>query len=367
VDHEKQETKRVGRGVFERPKGSRIFWIRYADAHGIIRREKIGRLSLAEKVYAKRKTEIREGRFFPELIRRPSRLVHDQINKRLELIKSTHRGYRNQTRYGTRWTDELGSKTLAQVLPSDIERVKAALLAEGKAASTVNHHLKFIRRMFASAVADRLIDANPAASVKLVKENNARVRFLTLDEENRLLASMSERDRSSVILALNTGLRRGEQFALRWECANLQTGIVTVARSKNGQARHVPMNQTVKQLLRALPSRLKSKLVFPSRNNETPMDADNFVRRSFAPALRKATIDDFTWHDLRHTFASRLVMAGVDLRTVQELLGHRSIEMTMRYAHLSPGHRQAAVNVLDPPPSGASSGASGGLKKVENR
>jgi site-specific recombinase XerD len=103
------------------------------------------------------------------------------------------------------------------------------------------------------------------------------------------------------------------------------------------------MNETVRAVLRALPSRLKSAWVFPSETGETPLDAQNFVNRVFTPALRRAKIGNFHWHDLRHTFASRLVMAGVDLRTVQELLGHKTLVMTLRYAHLSPEHRLEAV------------------------
>ena len=107
------------------------------------------------------------------------------------------------------------------------------------------------------------------------------------------------------------------------------------------------MNDTVRELLRALPSRLKSDWVFPSDTGRTPLDGQNFVNRVFLKALRKARVEDFSWHCLRHTFASRLVMAGVDLRTVQELLGHKTLAMTLRYSHLSPGHQLDAVRRLN--------------------
>jgi len=99
--------------------------------------------------------------------------------------------------------------------------------------------------------------------------------------------------------------------------------------------------------LRALPSRLKSAWVFPSETGETPLDGQNFVNRVFVKALTKAKIEDFSWHCLRHTFASRLVMAGVDLRTVQELMGHKTLAMTLRYSHLSLGHQLDAVQRLN--------------------
>ena len=107
------------------------------------------------------------------------------------------------------------------------------------------------------------------------------------------------------------------------------------------------MNDTVRDILRALSSRLKSPYVFPSTTGETPIDARNFMNRTFNPALKRAKIQGLTWHSLRHTFASRLVMAGVDLPTVQALMGHKTIEMTLRYSHLSPGHQLDAVQRLN--------------------
>jgi len=106
------------------------------------------------------------------------------------------------------------------------------------------------------------------------------------------------------------------------------------------------MNDRVMEILRGSSSRLKSAWVFPSETGESAIDANNFINRVFNPALAAAKVKDFRWHDLRHTFASRLTMAGVDLRTLQELMGHKTIKMTLRYSHLSPTHTLEAVNKL---------------------
>ena len=124
---------------------------------------------------------------------------------------------------------------------------------------------------------------------------------------------------------------------------DLANSVVTIPLSKSGLTRHVFLNRTALAILQAQPSRLKSPYVFASATGETPLHPKNFLNRHFLPAVKRAGIVDFRWHDLRHTFASRLTMAGGDLRTVQELMGHQTITMTMRYAHLAPSHLREAV------------------------
>lgn len=214
-------------------------------------------------------------------------------------------------------------------MPDDIaEYATEGRERDGRAPATINRELAFLRRVFNAAIASRVAETNPVRSRKqggvFTKENNQRVRHLLAEEETALAREIpNPGDWSKIVVAVHTGLRRGEQFWLRWEHVDFTTGIVTIADSKSGEPRHIPMNDTVRAVLRALPSRLKGPWVFPSETGETPLDAQNFVNRVFLPALRRARIENFQWHDLRHTFASRLVMAGVDLRTVQELLGHK--------------------------------------------
>jgi integrase len=186
---------------------------------------------------------------------------------------------------------------------------------------------------------------NPVRGIKQFKENH-RIRFLSDEQEDRLEEVFPAKDWSSVEIAIHTGMRRSEQFHLRWENVDFSTRTLTIPRSKHGEVRYIDMNDKVVEILRSLPSRLVSPWVFPSATGESPMDAQNFVNRVFKPAVDKAGLGDFRWHDLRHTFISRLVMKGVDLRTVQELAGHKTITMTLRYSHLAPSHKKEAVQCL---------------------
>lgn len=182
--------------------------------------------------------------------------------------------------------------------------------------------------------------------MKPFKENRQRVRFLDEDEEAKLKSVFASRHWPQVEIALHTGMRRGEMFNLRWADVDFPNQTITVSQSKSGEMRHIPMNDLVLDVLRRLPSRLKSEWVFPSATGTTPMDGNNFTKRIFNPGVKKAGIENSRWHDLRHTFASRLVMKGNDLRTVQELMGHKKIEMTLHYSHLSPAHKMTAVQTL---------------------
>lgn len=184
------------------------------------------------------------------------------------------------------------------------------------------------------------------------KEQNARDRWLTEDEETRLFAVAAPWMREVVTFAIHTGMRRGEILALTWAGVNFNSRTVTVFQSKNGERRTIPVNQTVLDLLaqkrvqRSGATRiLEQDLVFVSQSC-APIDSSN-LRRRFVSSLKAAQITDLHFHDFRHTFATRLVQAGVDLYKVQWLLGHKSPTMTQRYAHHYPESLRDEVEVLD--------------------
>ena len=177
-------------------------------------------------------------------------------------------------------------------------------------------------------------------------ENNARVRWLKQKEEQALrkyLEANAPEHLPEFDLALNTGIRLSEMYWRTWEDVNLERRILTVPRSKHGEKRHVPLNSTAMAAL----AELKAKddgtgWVFRNERGERLAGP----RYWFEDAIAESKIQDFHWHDLRHTFASRLIMGEMDLRTVQELMGHKTIAMTCRYAHLAPTYQLAAVERL---------------------
>jgi len=334
------------RGLFERPKRSGIWWIRYNDATGHEHRERVGAKGLSRRLYEKRKTEIREGRYFPPEHRRVL-LVREILDDYRRWAETSGRTIADSGLAYKRLYDSFGSKPADALLPDEIETFMLSL-SQTLSPASVNRHLQLLRAAYNRALRAEKLTRNPFRHVRLFKENNERVRYLTEEEETRLKKVLSEKNWNLVEVAMHTGLRREKQFNLRWANIDFHTCTITVLKPKNGERRYVPMNDRVKEIFQNLSSRLKSEWVFPSETGKTPLNPNNFTNRVFKPALedKRAKITDFHWHDLRHTFASRLVMKGVDLYTVQILLGHKTPEMVQRYAHLSPGHLRQAVEKL---------------------
>lgn len=220
-----------------------------------------------------------------------------------------------------------------------IEEFKSRKASTGKLVST-NRSLALIKHMFTMAIAWGYVTTNPVKNVKLFKELKGRIRYLTQLEIERLLKELNGTPRSIVVTALNTGMRKGEIQNLKWRDIDFFHNYISVAVSKNGEARKIPINDMLKQELMNIPR--NGDYVFSKATGEPYGDP----RKAFENALKRAGIDKFHFHDLRHTFASHLAMGGVDIRTIAALLGHKTLQMTMRYSHLSPGYLQDAVSVL---------------------
>jgi integrase len=270
-----------------------------------------------------------------------------------------------------------GYKDLFEITPALIEQWRIQKLKLGRSAETVNRDIATFKAALSKAVLWGIIDKHPLTNLKLLKSDAAiKVRYLSREEEKNLRIALDKREeelrgardrgnqwreqrgynllpnlidqfadhlKPMIVLSLNTGVRQGELLNLTWQSVDFAAKVLTIEGrlSKSGKTRHVPLN---KEAFTVLQHWKKS-----NNNNEDlvfPNDVgDKFysVKKGWASILKLAQINNFRWHDMRHHFASRLVMTGVDLNTVRELLGHSDIKMTLRYVHLAPEHKAEAV------------------------
>lgn len=215
--------------------------------------------------------------------------------------------------------------------------------------ATTNRQINLIKGCLSRAVEWGLIESHDLQKVKALTVDNSKVRYLSKDEEQRLRVALDELNidylKALVLLARNTGMRKGELLSLKWSDINLTNKVLTVdfQNAKSGNSRHIPLNTEAFNTLTHWKD-LSGNIghVFKG-DNQQPL---NDFRYDWANLLEQANITNFRFHDLRHHFASMLVMACVDLNTVRELLGHSDLKMTLRYAHLAPEHKAAAVNLI---------------------
>lgn len=343
----RENPKRNPHGLFEKVPGSEIWWIRYADSMGRIRREKAGMKNTALTLYRKRKTEVLQRKKLPESLRSPMVSFAEIARDALEYSKGHKRSYGDDRMRMGPLLARFRERAADSITPQDLEQHLSQCAEENNwAPATVKGYRALISLVFRLGIENGKVKENPARLVKHRQENNARVRWLSGEEEARLRAVISETcpvHLPELDLALHTGLRLGEMYGLTWENVNISRRVLTIPRSKNGEVRHVPLNTAALAALAELRKRCDgSGSVIRNRQGE-PLAGPRYW---FEPAITTAKIGSFTWHCLRHTFASRLVMAGVDIRTVQELMGHKGIAMTVRYSHLAPTHTLAAVERL---------------------
>ena len=295
---------------------------------------------LARKAFEVRKAEIVQGKFNLNMIKHKISLF-DLCNKYLDYIRSYKKAPQSDENSIKNLKAIFKNKHLNLITPLLIEDYKI-LRSKTVKPATINREMACLRYMYNLAIKWEFTNSNPMKEVKLYQENNERVRFLSAEEEKKLISCCAEHLKPIVIFALNTGCRRGEIFNLKWQNLDFTNRLITVEDTKNGDPRKIPMNDTVHNLLLELNNKRVSDYVFPNFQGGRYTS----IKRSFSTALKKAGITDFRFHDTRHSFSSNLIMSGVDLVTVKELLGHKSIRMTLRYSHLRSSHKLSAVQKL---------------------
>jgi integrase len=298
----------------------------------------------AEKIIAKRKTQVIENKFL-DIRKEPAPVkFYDFTKEYLQWAKANKKPstYKRDLSMLRQLNNEFEKKSIQEITTWQIEKYKARRKEEIRPAS-VNRELALLKHMYSKAIEWGKCKESPAKKVKLLKGEVKRVRFLMPDEIQRLLSNCADHLKPIVTVALHTGMRKGELLGLKWDQVNFDQGIISLLDTKNHERRDLPMNETIKATLSELEKEKKGPSVFCKEDGETFAN----VRRSFETALKKSGIKDFRFHDLRHTFASNLVMEGVDIMTVKELMGHKDLSMTLRYSHLAPNHKAKAINILD--------------------
>lgn len=274
-----------------------------------------------------------------------------------DVLPSKPKNARDQLRQFDWWKAVLGSYALADVTPSLIaqyrDKLASGITPRGtrRSPATVNRYMAALSVALTTAVKEwGWLEDSPMRKVTKPRESRGRVRFLSDDERHRLLKACRESSNAYlypvVVLALSTGMRQGEIMGLTWDVVDLQKGRAVLHETKNGERRAIALTGHALEVLKELNKvrRIDSKLLFPSKEKaQRPMD----LRSPWETAVKKAELENFHFHDLRHTAASYFAMNGASLAEIAEILGHKTLQMVKRYAHLSEGHTAKVVESMN--------------------
>ena len=312
------------------------------------RREKAGTKGNARDLYTKRKNEALEGKKLPEKLRRALVSFCEIADDTVTYIKGRYSRPADDVARMEVLKGWFTGRAAESITAQEVEaRLSQAREENDWASSTVNHHHTLLSLTYRLAIRNRKVKEGPMRGIRRRAEDNSRVRFLTVDEEKKLREAIRSKPEwadhePELDLALHTGLRRTDMYQrLVWENVNLSLRVASVPHSKNDEPVHVPLNDNAMRALQ----------VFRLRGDGTGRVVRNAARATltvnghwFPDAVRAAGIKDFRWHDCRHTFASRLRQSGTPLGNIAELLGHKTLAMSRRYAHLSIANLHEAVS-----------------------
>ncbi len=340
-----QAHKKIPRGLYMRGK---TWWLRYAGIDGkiIYESSETNKRRDAEARLHKRKADIKEGKqpVFKTIGHYTFKDLSDEYLKFTRLQSS----FKSKSSYLDQLNPYFGCLPLRKFNTLILEQYQTKRKTEmGNKPATINRHIATIKHMFTKAVDWDMVEEETlkrVRKVKMLKEDNQRLRYLSPEECEKLINECRDYVKDIVIMALNTGMRINEILPLKWDSTDLQHGFIHLDKTKNGERRDIPINDTLRQTLNNIIRRLDVPYVF--YNKRTGRRYKD-IKTGFNAACRRADIKDFHFHDLRHTFASYAVMGGVDLTTLKEILGHKTLTMTLRYAHLTPYHKVKAVGIVD--------------------
>ena len=315
------------------------------------------RLTDAKKWVQDTESAIREGRHF-KTSESKKHTIKELVERYIkEILPQKPKSTIDQKTQLGWWKNSIGSFSLADVTPALIIEYRSKLALEKserkgakRSNATVNRYCSVLSHAFTIAVNEwNWMQENPMMKIKKLKEPRGRVRFLNDEERERLLEACQESSSPFlyilVVLGISTGARKMEIRSLEWKDVDLNRGMIILHDTKNGERRSLPLVGIAKDLMKAhYKNRNKNtELVFPAKNLQTPID----IRTPFETVLQKAEIEDFKWHDLRHSCASYLAMNGATLAEIAGVLGHKTLSMVKRYSHISDAHTAGVVERMN--------------------
>jgi site-specific recombinase XerD len=373
-----------------RPSGKKTWVVDYRTPDGARTDYKIGPANLFTVLEARE-----EARNFLQAIERgedPTAPPPDPAITLRDFLRDIYAPWATERRKTGQETVDMISRAFKSLLDVPLDQITVAKIEQWRTqqkreravrASSLNRELTALKASLNWAVSMDIVKENLMSKVKPLPERDSRkiVRYLTKDEYSRLMAALDEREQEMrqgrenhnewlderglekralhkhftdhlkpmVLLSLSTGIRRGTLFGLEWRDVNFAERILTFREEieKSDKTRYMHLNDTALDVLCKWKEQSKNTgphaFIFPSRNGG---QMDN-CKRAWEALLKRAEIENFRWHDMRHDFASQLVMKGVDLNTVRDLMGHSDLQMTLRYAHLAPENKLQAVKILD--------------------
>lgn len=307
------------------------------------------------------KAEIMKGNL-GILDNKPKPTLKYAIKLYLDYSECNKKSYKGDLRSTEIFLEYFGNIDLDDITPAKIEDFKRDIKnSTGNKNATINRYLQALSKMLNIAVANELLNKNPMWSVKKLKENNYKTRVLMPDEEERLFKEIERgyevvgRDRKKkkiypyiylkniIICALQTGMRKSEILKLKWSNIDFDYEYIELLETKSGKSRKIPISSKLMKIFKKILATSNSEYVFvnPSTNS-------NYIdiHRAFETVLKNAEINNFRFHDLRHTAATRMLEKGADIRTVQEILGHSSVSVTERYTHTNAKSKKSAIELL---------------------
>jgi site-specific recombinase XerD len=338
----KKDEEPPARGLWERIPASNIWWIRYRDHDGKLHREKVGRKSDATLLLNKRRNDRRVGAKMPENLRAaPVKFgeIADYITE--EFTQAHHQDSRNIQQRLKKLKVSFGDHAADSIKPEEIDRW---LSKNTKTAATANRYRSAMSLAYREALRNSKVSANPVRLVRQRSEGEGVIRFLRKEEEKVLRTIIAGEYPTKICeldVSLGTGMRLSEQYGKRllWDQVDFKRREVTLKKTKNGKGRVIPMNSVVYSAFE-----VRKAQVLGAKRKDVVFDV--LPRPWWEDIRKKAELDDYRWHDNRHTFCSRMAMRRVNLVAIKELAGHKTLAITARYAHLDDNAKREAVDLL---------------------